>query len=1699
MRAYLLTFNFCIILLLFGSSVSAAPISAVTSKIIYGWGDTLSITGSIGTSSATTLTATIYNSTGSVMNTTSTASSGGTPNTFSLTSVINSSYTPGSYFVLLTDGTDSVNMSFKVVIQTLTVEPYFIDNLGDVIDITTDTIINSSNSDYLGGDFTELINLSISKQLHYGNHSVGGKLYHFVLVDQTNTSTYDRLYIDDDTDFSLFNDTEDAEDIEYQALRKGSIFSNGTFRYVVGGVERTTGNKLILFKPAVGKPPYSTTDTVNLIVIVKNNTHLLSNQSVTLNVRNSSGQNVTTLTVHTANEFGWFNTSKELINLSAGFYFLDLNESLTTMPFPVEAFKLFVSTSDLSGTPTSAFALNSKVRVIISSRNTTSPIGLDSFSVTVYYPNGTVLSKTKSDFEEVATGLYRYDLDMGSASAGSYSITVSADYGSDTQISSTGFEIQSVNFDAMAINPRYIDEAESSGVMVNAFPPNSNVSIMTFLLNVSAGGIAAKEAEGFVGVIPVSDCNSSVTLTEVKDENGISYIDSIDYRVMNLSEAMTYFGETLSEPPPQQLLSQCMVIFPTPNKTGIYKAEVKINYQGEEKYAGVIFGVQRLFAMGATVDVKGDDFGFFAPNSTVRIKLKVRDLVTDQELPGTNITSGKIIEMYRVYPVFKDILGNSTLRTILNESIVNGTISFTSPADEGFYMMKFRFKANVGGQSETGIGDAFFMLKKYMIWGRLAGFGSGQWYVSQGRNITLTVTVLDIDKAQSLFGGYTTQRTCTGCSNFTIDISEIRNEQQFKRVTGYSVRKGYISNSTNPVTNVTIIPSADMQTGWYSVDFLVNDTGTGATYFGWGWFEIRNFWVDTRRASYNQSGDYFTYESEFDRGTVFPINSTVYFVLLPMNASEPSQLLEPDSVSLESLLSYEGWPPVPVTGHTASIAKETVKVCMEEDGEQVCIPQGNRYVVAISDLPEGEGEYQANVKIRVGSVSDVGTYWFSVSTYNVDVDYRTGGWPPLFASTENLTVNFTALDFDENPFNITNVTIDHMFSIKKGRPIKMRYGDNYTTACPESNFCQTNVYLSNLPAGEYVIEFAVIDETGDEKMQEVFFKLQDVIVSIPSMEEAWVWETNSVSKKVDNDVRRGQWTWCSDSRSDVPNKTKLCSDFCPEGSCSNFTLLAPNVSYSKEVFGYIPLMDNWAVGRFGSVANKSRMWMYANGSHMWINGTPRIVDNNTLYRDLGETTPIAIGDTFTDSKGGIWRLDTISDQSITLTGLTTLYGTGVLINTSYSKSGIIKLGQIRESDLGAYTPQGRKGIDLDGDGLTNGTVYFAIADSTSAGVYDTFFFSTDGNFTGKASPTVANPVSVSDNRENRIFGFGSNLTLLSIDSRAQGLRFYSKQVGDWAHMGEIKRGDNITIPIIVAAPDGSPRSANVSVTGYKNMRTWSFTSKNLVLNQNVTGIGELTFNSSELGGTGEYAFAIETDDIMEEWKWPMATVRGFLVDGELGEALYVGNFKPLDLREYRWDTPDVKIIRIRTDLRNATHTVGGVLAHAGMFDFGCGPDGECCNISQNGSVINNQVNWNYTPILKEYDTDQTNYWFYTNTTGGGERYLFKNDSGCNFNISALSGGLQKGNYTTIVKEGRTFSVSVLNIDTYNTTGECGGVYCWRAHFGIPGVNYSVIEPIVNNTDNNPDWGLEWGYMQNVSIFGTYYDVILANDSSYNYS
>ena len=94
--------------------VAHADISTTMSQITYVWGDSLVVTGTLSGTSSTSVSATIYNSTGSVV-TLATTSLGGSTNTFSVLTAINETYAAGDYVAVITGGTDSMNMSFRVI------------------------------------------------------------------------------------------------------------------------------------------------------------------------------------------------------------------------------------------------------------------------------------------------------------------------------------------------------------------------------------------------------------------------------------------------------------------------------------------------------------------------------------------------------------------------------------------------------------------------------------------------------------------------------------------------------------------------------------------------------------------------------------------------------------------------------------------------------------------------------------------------------------------------------------------------------------------------------------------------------------------------------------------------------------------------------------------------------------------------------------------------------------------------------------------------------------------------------------------------------------------------------------------------------------------------------------------------------------------------------------------------------------------------------------------------------------------------------------------------------------------------------------------------------------------------------------------------------------------------------------------------
>jgi hypothetical protein len=1739
------------VLLLILPSVSSAYQTASLNKIVYVINDTMIITGTTSTENVS-LTATIYGSGSSV------ASLSNTSNGTSFYFYRTLNFSAGSYYVSVSDGSSSVDINFSIVAEKLYSEAHLISST-DIKNISTSTLITSDTQS--GGNFGELRNLSLSRTLHYGNATIENKLYHFVLLDQNYNMTYDTLYVDDDNRFLLYNDSEDSGNESYteKALKKGDAFKG----YIIGEVEFYTGNKTILAVPMTTSAYQS--GYVHFIVLTKNsNGVLLSNQNVTLRLLNSTGGVVNSTSI-TTNGFGYYVTNFSVPS-APGAYTIDLNSGMGTEVFSVESFKLYGKITDTSDSPTYSFAPNPNVRINAVAKSGGNPVSLTVAQAVIYYPNGTIRTVSLSN---TSVGVYSYDIDLSGAPNGEYGVKIVGTYSSNQQEFRMGFAIESVQLEIMAINPAFMDKAtEGPGAMVSAFAPGSNITLVAALSNISAGGMFKQgppgEESGIIDIderttATIDECASRISILELMDDRGFAYnpITDFNYSVVNLSTAVAGFNMPAGEGPSESMMRQCMIIIRDFSKKGSYRLSVQINYNGEKKIAGSSFDIQRVIASGDTVDFKGDDFGFFAPNSTVRIKLKIIDMLTHNELPVDNITNAKIIEMQKEYPTYRDISVQN-----LSESVVNGTIQFTSPNEEGFFSMKFRFKADVAGSIESGVGTAFFQLKKYMIWGNIP-CQRQPCYVASSKNVTLDVTVVDIDKGSMMDLGMSTGLTCTDCQGLIVNVSKLRNDQLMKEITDYSVVTGVITNSSNPTVNITILPNAasSMPTGWYGVDLILTDpTNANNTYFGFAWFEIRNFYVDMipiTAAQGNLTGMW--------QEPSYAIGQSILFGIIPRNPTNPEQILSISAQpSVESVKWATTWPP-PEVSFNSSVTYRNVSILGCPD----CQPTlAEIWVVNISGLSKS-GNHQANVRVNVsGYGSDIGTFWFSLSSFKVSAQYRgMESWPPVFSNSENLTVRFTGCEFGDGctPHNLSYVK-PTIFDRRRDEPMRL----NYTTICVNNN-CTLNINLSGLSLnGKYEVSFKVNDTAGNMKETGMEFVIRAAIVSVPRIEQAWIWYTDTTKRELnlDNDRDRcdnqknlqndncggpdetvclwggsinitvngsynenfgnvfclgsnGWWddrgpggcggdsgitiyvvsntthiwlntttnlrftasktvgdtfnlggkTWNITSISDNSFRVKhannlICGEAwtCSNNGCtqSTYTLLPPS-NYSEFYHGYVNLVgDNNVGNNLGPGFDSSRyVYMYHNKTHLWVSsGT-----------NMSSVTPIAVNSI--GSFNGTWKVTLLNKQQVELEGQDVLANTGAyIINTSLSRSGVFKIGKLEEYQFGSWNKESgqRNGMDLNGDGQTNGSAYFIITDNATSGIYDTFIFSTNNNFT--------NIIPISANRTTRTFGLGDKLTLLNIDPRASNIRFYSNQTGDWSDLGEYRIGTNITIPIVVSAPSGSGVTRNVSVEWIKRRYGGMelFTNITPIIRE-INYLGELSINVSSYG-QGEFVFQISAGDTLEEWKWPRATTRTFLVDSETGYGGYINNFKSLPLTRYDWENyGDVKEIYSANWTSNHQY-------FSAVFSFDAGQD----------RIVNETTPMNYAAChfaapasagsganitMRSNELSNPQYYFYLTDANVSKVWVKSGD--CNFNGSTVYSVNSEINLT---RDGKTYAMRILNANRSTQS----------IITGLANFNESLIRLLrIDSNGINEHPSNKWRIMA-LNISGVNYNVVLANDT-----
>ncbi|NOZ83040.1 MAG: hypothetical protein GXN98_04425, partial [Euryarchaeota archaeon] len=879
-------------------------------------------------------------------------------------------------------------------------------NTADVVMVNTSTVVTSGS--YAGGNFTDF--LASGYEVHYGTAGIlpGGNTSYFVLINQTAPDVFDTIYVDDDPRFELYNSAEDATaaPMVETPLRVGDAVGD----YTVVDVEFATGNKVLLAKVRPTSS-YSAGEQVQYLVVVRDSAgNILDGLNLSLELRHSNGTLISSSTGVLQNGYltGNFTAPSQ-----PGKYMITVNSTLGMEVFYVEAFRLFGKITDLKGNPMSIFAPNPRIKVVaIAKALNGDMLNLSNASAEVTYPNGSTVTLELSPEEQ---GVYSAELNLQGAPVGEYRVSIMGTYASTLQEVELGFTVAKSRAELYAINVEFIDQADEGGVFVGAFHPAKEVTLLAVLSDVTKGGLMSSGPEG-AGIIPIDDpstpvdeCSTRVEFTELKDDRDVSYFNNVSVKIMNLTSFLDYIrtkGVVPADPPPESLLTQCMVVIGNLSKQGTYRAKVKITKDGESSVAGAAFGVQELYAYGTTVDFNGEDFGFNLPNSTLRVKLNVQNLLTREFLPPESIVDADIVSLRRDFPSYKEV-DISTIASTVNVS--GGILSFQAPNMEGFFTMRFRFKANVSGEIKEGVGNAFFMLKKYIIWAEPACASAfGPCVFSSDSNISLRVYIADAGKGSLLDLGATDSALCSTCDGLVATVKTLRNDQLGREISSndYVVYGGSI-NKGKGLMNISPAAGKEFSTGWYGAEIEVyNPADPGESYFGFGWFEVRNFFVDVLPVS--MSNGTLSASWGWGGGNSYAVNRSVAFAVVPRNPLDWS-ILPVENVSVVNVQRADLWPPVEVKYGQVEISEKPVQI----EGEPGVV---NMTVVNLTNGLEREGFYSINIRVTTPNGTDIGTSWFDVSSFRVEVSYRgMYDWPPLYSSEENLTVNVTAYNFDNSP------------------------------------------------------------------------------------------------------------------------------------------------------------------------------------------------------------------------------------------------------------------------------------------------------------------------------------------------------------------------------------------------------------------------------------------------------------------------------------------------------------------------------------------------------------------------------------------------------------------------------------------------------------------------------------------------------------
>ncbi len=614
---------------------------------------------------------------------------------------------------------------------------------------------------------------------------------YYVVLENT-TDTYDRLYIDDDSDFTS----------NERYFEEGSTVKIGDDKYSIWYIDPK--GDFVIFAERI-KHVFESPDTQSnlLVLALDSDSDPISDQEIIMDLIDAEGNiESSDVSIGQTGEFGILNTPLQLSQVP-GTHTMIFNDGLATDSYRIEVFGLKVSVVDASGNPIYKVAPGDTIfmnALVFGQDGTLIIEGLEKTEAKVSGHKTLEKFILTPDADGVFTESYTIPTDV----KGKFSVQFKFMYQETQEVRMIRFEVENHDLKMYQISADFS--------IANSFAPGQENAVII-------SGKDTKDKKHIKLYDMTDGCNASkITVDSIYDRTDDDVFDG-EYRTSSISDYMAEKG--MSNTIRNRLKNDygdrsCVIIFNTPETGGIYRLVSSVTLDDEIKTTSTSFRVDDVYLDIEQVSFDGNN-NIVVPGSRVYFEVTATDALTGEVIPAENIISADIVTVTV-----------SDTKDIVTENMVDIEIDTTYSADTalvsfiandsiaGYHSVEFRIDVNVirEGTEKTVDATDYSSFREQMYTVKVTLEEPDRIYEGTTDNVNMNVEVI-------------------GFSSVTEGL-EVSVETILSKKTGKKINSDSSCTITmdNNCTMIIESPKSGWAQGGYSVKLDIDDQKE----YTYGWF-----------------------------------------------------------------------------------------------------------------------------------------------------------------------------------------------------------------------------------------------------------------------------------------------------------------------------------------------------------------------------------------------------------------------------------------------------------------------------------------------------------------------------------------------------------------------------------------------------------------------------------------------------------------------------------------------------------------------------------------------------------------------------------------------------------------------------------------------------------------------------------------------